>query len=143
MTVIGSLRTWPQRKSLPMTLEAAVADVVAAVPGANAAGIEGAAGIVVAKKAVAAAVGAHLTAVQAAALRRGLAPELFVLGIVAPRTLLGRSGTDNGRTEGDSNSEGDDGLVHGNSQWFTNRPKKQQVLLVAKQMQSCECRCRH
>jgi hypothetical protein len=29
--------------------------------------------------------------------------------------LLGRSGTDDGRTEGDSNSEGDDGLVHGNS----------------------------
>ncbi|KAG0291770.1 hypothetical protein BGZ96_004849 [Linnemannia gamsii] len=94
-----------------MTLEAAVADVVAAVPGANAAGIEGAARIVLSKKAVAAAVGAHLTAIQAAALRRGLAPELFVLGIVAPRTLLGRSGTDNGRTEGDSNSEGDDGLV--------------------------------
>ncbi|OAQ35797.1 hypothetical protein K457DRAFT_13019, partial [Linnemannia elongata AG-77] len=107
---MGALRTWPQRKSLPMTLRAPVADLVVAVPGANAAGIEGAAGIVVAKKAVAAAVGAHMTAVQAAALSRGLAPELFVLGIVAPRTLLGRSGTGNGRTEGDSNSEGDDGL---------------------------------
>ncbi|KAG0277593.1 hypothetical protein BGZ97_009865, partial [Linnemannia gamsii] len=95
-----------------MTLGAAVGNVVAAVPGANAAGIEGAAGIVLAKKAVTAAVGAHLTAVQAAALSRGLAPKLFVLGVVAPRTLLGRSGTDDGRTEGDSNSEGDDGLVH-------------------------------
>ncbi|KAG0287357.1 hypothetical protein BGZ97_007122, partial [Linnemannia gamsii] len=95
-----------------MTLGAAVSNVVAAVPAVNAAGIETAAGIVLANKAIAAAVGAHLTAIHAAALSRGLAPELFVPGIEARRTVLIRRGTDKGRTEGDSNSESNDGLVH-------------------------------